>query len=337
MAIIEAHGLKKTYSSKTGTVFALDGLDISVEEGQVKGLLGPNGAGKTTTVKVLNTLIKPDSGSASVAGVDVLADPQSVRRMIGASGQYAAVDENLTGLENLEMVGRLYHLGIRRSKQRATELIEAFGLTEAGDRPVKGFSGGMRRRIDLAGALVNRPRILFLDEPTTGLDPRSRFGLWDTINDLVKGGTTVLLTTQYLEEADYLADSISVIDAGTVIAEGTSDELKAQVGGHRVVISLVESGDSDAARAILARHGSAEPGVSDDGRQLDVSVEEGPTALQRILADLDAGNLHVHDAGMRRPTLDDVFLRLTGHKAEDDEDGDGDETQATTQNQGISA
>ncbi|CAN5512634.1 daunorubicin resistance protein DrrA family ABC transporter ATP-binding protein [soil metagenome] len=337
MAIVEAHDLTKTYSSKSGTVYALDGLDLSVQEGQVKGLLGPNGAGKTTTVKVLNTLIKPDSGTASVGGVDVLADPQSVRRMIGASGQYAAVDENLTGLENLEMVGRLYHLGIRRSKQRATELIEAFGLTEAGDRPVKGFSGGMRRRIDLAGALVNRPRILFLDEPTTGLDPRSRFGLWETINDLVKGGTTVLLTTQYLEEADYLADGISVIDAGKVIAEGTSDELKAQVGGHRVVVSLVEAGDSDAARAILAEHGSSEPGVSDDGRQLDVSVEEGPTALQRILADLDSQHLRVHDAGMRRPTLDDVFLTLTGHKAEHDEDDGDEKSEVTTQDQEISA
>ncbi|MGB5953471.1 MAG: ATP-binding cassette domain-containing protein [Ornithinimicrobium sp.] len=325
MAIIEAHDLTKTYSSKSGTVYALDGLDLSVQEGQVKGLLGPNGAGKTTTVKVLNTLITPDSGSASVGGVDVLSNPQEVRRMIGASGQYAAVDENLTGLENLEMVGRLYHLGIRRSKQRAVELIESFGLTEAGNRPVKGFSGGMRRRIDLAGALVNRPRILFLDEPTTGLDPRSRFGLWDTINDLVKEGTTVLLTTQYLEEADFLADDISVIDSGKVIAEGTSDELKAQVGGHRVVVSLVDAADSDAARSILGEHGSAQPGVSDDGRQLDVSVEEGPTALQRILADLDRQDLRIHDAGMRRPTLDDVFLRLTGHKAEDDSEDMSDE------------
>ncbi|MGC1207427.1 MAG: ATP-binding cassette domain-containing protein [Ornithinimicrobium sp.] len=332
MPIIEAHGLTKTYSSRSGTVHALAGLDLSVPEGTVKGLLGPNGAGKTTTVKVLNTLIRPDSGSATVDGVDVLADPQKVRRMIGASGQYAAVDENLTGLENLEMVGRLYHLGIRKSRSRARELIEAFGLAEAGDRPVKGFSGGMRRRIDLAGALVNNPRILFLDEPTTGLDPRSRIGLWETINDLVKGGTTVLLTTQYLEEADYLADHISVIDAGKVIASGTSDELKAQIGGHRVVVSLVRDSDSDTARAILSRYGTGEPNVTDDRRQLDVTVDEGPLALQRILADLDSGGIALHDAGMRRPTLDDVFLTLTGHRAEEAE-GDSE----TTQNQEISA
>ncbi|MGB3762269.1 MAG: ATP-binding cassette domain-containing protein [Ornithinimicrobium sp.] len=332
MPIIEAQGLTKTYSSRSGTVHALAGLDLSVPEGTVKGLLGPNGAGKTTTVKVLNTLIRPDSGSATVDGVDVLAHPQQVRQMIGASGQYAAVDENLTGLENLEMVGRLYHLGIRKSRARARELIDAFGLAEAGDRPVKGFSGGMRRRIDLAGALVNNPRILFLDEPTTGLDPRSRIGLWETINDLVKGGTTVLLTTQYLEEADYLADHISVIDAGTVIASGTSDELKAQIGGHRVVVSLVRDSDSDAAREILHRHGTGEPNVSDDRRQLDVTVDEGPLALQRILADLDSDSVALHDAGMRRPTLDDVFLTLTGHRAEETED-DSD----TTQDQEISA
>ena len=332
MPIIEAEGLTKTYSSRSGTVHALAGLDLSVPEGTVKGLLGPNGAGKTTTVKVLNTLIRPDSGHATVDGVDVLAHPQQVRSMIGASGQYAAVDENLTGLENLEMVGRLYHLGIRKSRARARELIDAFGLAEAGDRPVKGFSGGMRRRIDLAGALVNNPRILFLDEPTTGLDPRSRIGLWETINDLVKGGTTVLLTTQYLEEADYLADHISVIDSGKVIASGTSDELKAQIGGHRVVVSLVRDSDSDAARQILGRHGTGEPNVSDDRRQLDVTVDEGPTALQRILADLDSESVALHDAGMRRPTLDDVFLTLTGHRAEEVED-DSD----TTQDQEISA
>jgi ABC-2 type transport system ATP-binding protein len=322
VAIIEAHALTKTYSSRSGTVSALDGLDLVVPEGKVKGLLGPNGAGKTTTVKVLNTLIRPDSGSASIDGVDVLSNPQAVRRMIGASGQYAAVDENLTGLENLEMVGRLYHLGTRRARARAQELIDAFGLSEAGNRPVKGFSGGMRRRIDLAGALVNKPRILFLDEPTTGLDPRSRLGLWDTIKELVKGGTTVLLTTQYLEEADYLADHISVIDAGKVIAEGTSDELKAQVGGHRVVISLVEAADSATARDILARHGSAEPGVSDDGRTLDVAVERGPAVLQEVLGELERARISLHDAGMRRPTLDDVFLTLTGRHAEPGNDGE---------------
>ncbi|UJH69421.1 ATP-binding cassette domain-containing protein [Ornithinimicrobium sp. INDO-MA30-4] len=320
MSIIEADGLTKTYSTRSGTVHALAGLDLSVPEGSVKGLLGPNGAGKTTTVKVLNTLIKPDSGTATVDGIDVASDPQGVRRVIGASGQYAAVDENLTGLENLEMVGRLYHLGRRKSRARAKELIEAFDLSAAGNRPVKGFSGGMRRRIDLAGALVNRPRILFLDEPTTGLDPASRLGLWETISDLVKGGTTVLLTTQYLEEADYLADHISVIDSGHVIAEGTADELKAQIGGHRVVVTLVNESDSGVSREILSRHGSGEINVGDGGRKLDVVVDHGPSALQAVLSDLGEAQIALHDAGMQRPTLDDVFLTVTGHRAEDNED-----------------
>lgn len=319
MSIIEAKGLTKTYSTRSGTVHALAGLDLNVPEGTVKGLLGPNGAGKTTTVKVLNTLIKPDSGSATVDGIDVISDPQGVRRIIGASGQYAAVDENLTGLENLEMVGRLYHLGISKSRARAKELIEAFGLTEAGNRPVKGFSGGMRRRIDLAGALVNRPRILFLDEPTTGLDPASRLGLWETISDLVRGGTTVLLTTQYLEEADYLADHISVIDSGRVIAEGTSDELKAQMGGHRVVVTIVDENDRSVAQEILARHGAGEVVVGGGGREMGVVVEQGPATLQAVLSDLGQAQIPLHDAGMKRPTLDDVFLTLTGHKADQDE------------------
>ncbi|MDN5761321.1 MAG: ATP-binding cassette domain-containing protein [Microlunatus sp.] len=316
MPIIEAYDLVKIYSSRSGTVHALAGLNLSVPEGRVEGLLGPNGAGKTTTVKVLNTLIKPDRGSARVDGIDVLADPQRVRRIIGASGQYAAVDENLTGLENLEMVGRLYHLGVRQSRRRAAELVEAFGLTAAGNRPVKGFSGGMRRRIDLAGALVNKPRILFLDEPTTGLDPRSRLGMWETISELVREGTTVLLTTQYLEEADALADHISVIDQGRVIAKGTADELKAQVGGHRVVVTLVDAADSGAAREVLARYGSAEPSGADGGRELEVAVQQGPVALQRVLADLEQQDIRLHDAGMRRPTLDDAFLTLTGHPAD---------------------
>jgi len=310
---IYAQDLRKTYRSRSGEVHALAGLSLSVPQGTVKGLLGPNGAGKTTTVKVLNTLIEPDSGTASVAGIDVLADPGGVRRVIGASGQYAAVDENLTGLENLEMVGRLYHLGARRAKARAQELIEAFDLTDAGDRQVKGFSGGMRRRIDLACALVNTPPVLFLDEPTTGLDPRSRIGMWDVILGLVREGTTVLLTTQYLEEADYLADHISVVDHGVVIAEGTADELKAEVGGHRVVITLVHEADADTARAVLARHGSGEVRTHTSGRTLDVAVEEGPPSLQRVLAALEQASIPLHDAGIRRPTLDDVFLTLTGH------------------------
>lgn len=299
---------------------ALDGLDLAVPQGTVKALLGPNGAGKTTTVKVLTTLITPDSGSAVIDGIDVLAHPDRIRPIIGVSGQYAAVDENLTGFENLDMVGRLYHLGARESRARAHELIELFDLTEAQNRPVKGFSGGMRRRIDLAGALVTRPRVLFLDEPTTGLDPRSRLGMWDIITSLVGQGTTVLLTTQYLEEADQLADSISVIDDGKVIAEGTSDELKASIGGQRVELSLVSADDTDAAREILARFGTSEPTVTADGRSLTVSADDAPAALQLILAEFGSRGIRLFDAGMRRPTLDDVFLRLTGHTASVEDD-----------------
>ncbi|PYY36986.1 daunorubicin/doxorubicin resistance ABC transporter ATP-binding protein DrrA [Curtobacterium sp. MCJR17_055] len=324
MAIIEATDLTKTYTSRSGPVHALAGLDLSVPEGTVTALLGPNGAGKTTTVKVLTTLVVPDAGTATVAGTDVVADPQGTRRAIGVSGQYAAVDENLTGAENLEMIGRLYHLGRRAARDRARELIDVFGLAEAGDRPVKGFSGGMRRRIDLAGALVMNPRVLFLDEPTTGLDPRSRLALWGIIEDLVADGATVLLTTQYLEEADQLADDIAVIDDGRVIAEGTSDELKAQVGGHRLAVTLVDAADGEPATAVLRRHGSGEVETSADGRSLAVAVDAGPAALQRVLADLGAADVALHDAGMRRPTLDDVFLRLTGHAATADEAEAGD-------------
>lgn len=316
MTIIQAEGLKKTYTSKSGPVHALAGLDLSVPQGTVKALLGPNGAGKTTAVKVLTTLIKPDEGSAHIDGIDVVGNPKAARRIIGASGQYAAVDENLTGFENLEMVGRLYHLGAKVARRRAHELIEQFELTEAGNRPVKGFSGGMRRRIDLAGALVINPKILFLDEPTTGLDPRSRLALWEIIKQLVNDGTTLLLTTQYLEEADHLSDDIAVIDGGKVIAEGTSDELKAQIGGHRVVVTLVKETDAGAAREILARHGEGSPSVND--RTVEVPVIDGPRALQYVLSDLGSADIQLHDAGMRRPTLDDVFLKLTGHKAEDE-------------------
>jgi ABC-2 type transport system ATP-binding protein len=316
MTIIEARGLTKTYRSKSGPVHALAGLDLTVPRGSVKALLGPNGAGKTTVVKMLTTLIKPDAGTAFVDGIDVMGDPKGVRRVIGVSGQYAAVDENLTGFENLEMVGRLYHLGGVTARRRAQELIDLFELTAAGNRPVKGFSGGMRRRIDLAGALVINPKVLFLDEPTTGLDPRSRIALWQVIKRLVADGTTVLLTTQYLEEADQLADDIVVIDDGRVIAEGTSDQLKAQIGGHRLEIALVDASDSDTARSILARHGAGEPIVTTDGRGLEVAVDNGPLALQHVLAALGEAEIALHDAGMRRPTLDDVFLKLTGHKAD---------------------
>ncbi|ANS78001.1 putative ABC transporter ATP-binding protein [Serinicoccus hydrothermalis] len=323
MSIIEAQDLRKTYHPRSGDVHALDGLSLNVPEGNVKGLLGPNGAGKTTAVKVLNTLLRPDSGTATVAGVDVLRDPEGVRRVIGASGQYAAVDEHLTGRENLEMVGRLYHLGGSTAKARAVELLEQFDLVDAGDRPVKGFSGGMRRRIDLACALVNSPQILFLDEPTTGLDPRSRLGLWEVIKTLVGQGTTVLLTTQYLEEADYLADDISVIDHGRVIAEGTADELKSQVGGHRVVVTLVDAGQADTAREVLRRHGTDDVQADSAGRTLSVPVDGGPQTLQQVLSALGEAGVELHDAGMRRPTLDDVFLTLTGREQADDSDAAG--------------
>ncbi len=321
MAFIEARDLVKTYRPKgAGVVRALDGLSIDVPQGTVQALLGPNGAGKTTTVKVLTTLIVPDSGTATIDGVDVLRDPDRIRPIIGVSGQYAAVDENLTGFENLEMVGRLYHLGARQARVRAKELIAQFDLDEAQNRVVKGFSGGMRRRIDLAGALVTRPKVLFLDEPTTGLDPRSRLGMWDVITTLVGEGTTVLLTTQYLEEADQLADKISVIDVGKVIAEGTSDELKASIGGQRVELNLVSPDDGSAVVEILGRHGNSQPSTSSDGRALAVAVQDGPGALRSILAEIDERGIRLYDAGMRRPTLDDVFLRLTGHIAEEEAD-----------------
>lgn len=317
MAFVSAHGLKKTYRSKSGPVYALDGLDIEIEQGTVRGLLGPNGAGKTTAVKVLSTLLRPDSGSAFVAGVDVLADPAEVRRRIGASGQYAAVDERLTARENLLMVGRLYHLGSKRSRERAEELLQTFDLVEAADRPLKGFSGGMRRRVDLAGALVINPPVLFLDEPTTGLDPQARLGLWDVIRERAADGTTVLLTTQYLEEADQLADQISVIDRGKVIAEGTADELKAAVGGRRIQLTLVHESDAPQAAAILGRHGRGQAHVS--GRGVTVRVENATLALRSALADIEDAGIEIHEAGVRRPTLDDVFLKLTGRGATDDE------------------
>ncbi|GAA1758131.1 ATP-binding cassette domain-containing protein [Kocuria aegyptia] len=330
--LIGVEGLTKTYRSRSRTVHALSGLDLAVPEGIVKGLLGPNGAGKTTVVKVLTTLITPDAGTARIDGVDVVAHPARIRRMIGASGQYAAVDENLTGTENLRMVGRLYHLGAATARRRAAELLEPFDLEEAGDRTVKGYSGGMRRRLDLAGALVIRPRVLFLDEPTTGLDPRSRIGLWDVIRSLVQDGTTVLLTTQYLEEADQLADEISVIDDRNVIAAGPPDELKTRLGGHRVVVVLQDGADAARASDVLARHGEGTPTFGEQGRELHIPVQEGPQALQRILADLDAQGVGLHDAGMRRPALDDVFLSLTGHttaQAAGDEKASGNAVSAT--------
>ena len=316
-AFIEAHNLVKTYQAGKNTVVALDDLSLSVPKGTVQALLGPNGAGKTTTVKVLTTLIRPDSGRAHIDGVDVLEHPERIRRMIGVSGQYAAVDENLTGFENLEMVGRLYHLSPAESKKRARELIEMFDLVEAADRVVKGFSGGMRRRIDLAGAMVVNPPVLFLDEPTTGLDPRSRLALWDVIKKLVAEGTTVLLTTQYLEEADQLAHNIAVIDEGKVIAQGSGDELKLLVGGQRVEITVHDLDQVEQATKVLARHVNGEITAGADERTLIGPVENAAKTLQAVLKDLADSGVELNDAGMRRPTLDDVFLQLTGHKAEE--------------------
>ena len=309
---VEAQGLVKVYGSGDGEVRALDGLDLRVAEGTVVGLLGPNGAGKTTTIKVLTTLLVPDAGSARVRGTDVLRDPAGVRAGIGVSGQYAAVDEYLTGYENLEMVGRLYHLGTRAARARARELLEQFDLTDAAGRQVKGYSGGMRRRLDLAGALVARPPVLFLDEPTTGLDPRSRLGMWKVIDDLVKEGTTLLLTTQYLEEADQLADRIAVIDHGRVIAEGTADDLKEQVGGERVEVVVEDAGALGRARDALAGIGRGESVLDERARRLTVPVTGGASVLVDAVRRLDEAGVAVSDLGLRRPTLDDVFLSLTG-------------------------
>jgi ABC-2 type transport system ATP-binding protein len=312
-AQIRARGLVKRY----GEVTALDGLDLEVEEGTVLGLLGPNGAGTTTAVRILTTLLDADEGTAEVAGVDVRADPGGVRRRIGLSGQYAAVDEYLTGFENLDMIGRLYRLGRRTARDRARELLDRFDLSEAADRPVKGYSGGMRRRLDLAGALVASPSVLFLDEPTTGLDPRSRSGMWEVIRELVRGGTTLLLTTQYLEEADLLADEIVVIDHGRAIAQGTADSLKAQVGGERVEVVVASEAQLQDARELLGGLAAGEVVVDEHTRQVTLPVSGGGKVLVEAIARLDAAGIEVLDVGLRRPTLDDVFLTLTGHAAEE--------------------
>ncbi len=310
---IDAEGLVKVYRSRKNEVRALDGVDLTVDEGTVLGLLGPNGAGKTTTVRILATLLKPDAGRASVAGFDVATQANQIRSVIGLSGQYAAVDENLTARENLWMFGRLYQLASAESKHRATELLEQFELTDAADRTVKTYSGGMRRRLDLASALIGRPRLLFLDEPTTGLDPRSRLGMWDVIRGLVRDGTTLLLTTQYLEEADELADTIAVVDHGKIIARGTADELKRQVGGERIEVVVRDRADIPKAVEILDRSGDAQTSVDEHTRRLTVPAHGGATRLVQVVRDLDEASIGIDDIGIRRPTLDDVFLSLTGH------------------------
>jgi ABC-2 type transport system ATP-binding protein len=316
MAAIVAEGLVKVFPSRSGEVRALDGVDLEVPTGSVLGLLGPNGAGKTTAVRILTTLLTPDSGRAHVNGIDVAADPQGVRRSIGLSGQYAAIDEYLTGRENLVMVGRLYHFAMAQARARADELLDQFDLVEAADRPARTYSGGMRRRLDLAGALVARPPIIFLDEPTTGLDPRSRIGLWEVIEGLVAQGTTLLLTTQYLDEADKLADSIAVVDRGRVIARGTSDELKATVGGERLAVT-VAAGQVGDAREVLSRLANGAVDVDEHARQLVAPVAGGAAALLEAVRAFDERGVTILDIGVRRPTLDDVFLELTGHHAED--------------------
>ncbi len=314
MKSVIAEDLVKTY--RDGAVRALDHLSLDVEEGTVLGVLGPNGAGKTTCVRILATLLKPDSGRAMVGGIDVIKHPEKVREVIGLSGQYAAVDEILTGWDNLVMFGQLYHLGKKASIARAEELLERFSLTDSAKRPIKTYSGGMRRRLDLAASLIVKPKVLFLDEPTTGLDPRGRQEMWSVIEELVKGGVTLLLTTQYLEEADQLADEIAVIDHGKVIARGTSDALKKQVGGERLEIVVETQNIAKTMEVVAAISGNR--ATLDEGlRMISAPVSTGATALIETLRSLDAAGIHPLDVGLKRPSLDDVFLSLTGHAAEE--------------------
>ncbi len=313
---VRTEALVKNY----GSTRALDGVDLDITAGHVLGLLGPNGAGKTTTVRILTTLLTADSGSAVVAGHDVRTEPDAVRRNIGLSGQYAAVDEYLTGRENLYMVSRLYGMSRADSTARARQLLDRFNLNDAADRTAKTYSGGMRRRLDLAGALVAAPPVVVLDEPTTGLDPRGRLDTWSVISELVSDGTTVLLTTQYLEEADHLADTIAVIDHGRVIARGTSDELKTRVGGERLEIVAENEEDLGVVTRVLAEVGSGEPTVEDALRRAQVPVDIGKKALIEALRRLDAEHVTVHDVALHRPTLDDAFLSLTGRPSAESTD-----------------
>jgi ABC-2 type transport system ATP-binding protein len=312
-SIITVRNVSKVYGH---TVKALDNVSLDVKRGSVTALLGPNGAGKTTLVRILTTLLNHDQGMVRVAGFDVIHNAQALRSVIGLAGQYAAVDESLTGRENLEMVGRLYHLDSKSARQRATELLRQFDLEDAADRSLKTYSGGMRRRLDLAASLVIRPRILFLDEPTTGLDPRSRFALWHVIRELVQDGTTVLLTTQYLEEADQLAHKIFVIDHGRIIAQGTADELKNQVGGDVLEIHVSDQNQLESAKAIVAEFGSEEPRVNPDTNIITVPVSGGASVLVDAVRGFDAAQIKISDIVLRRPSLNDVFMTLTGHTAE---------------------
>ena len=318
MNAIIAEGLVKTFGSGDKAVKAVAGVDLVVPKGSVVGLLGPNGAGKTTMVRMLTTLLRPDAGTAVVAGHDVVAEPQAVRARIGLSGQFAAIDENLTGRENLWLFGRLYQLTSAEATRRAGELLDQFGLADAADRVAKTYSGGMRRRLDLAGSLITHPEVLFLDEPTTGLDPGSRLDLWDVIRERAREGSTILLTTQYLEEADALADRIVVIDRGAIIAQGTADALKAQVGGERIEVIIHDPAGLARAEEILNRGSDGQCVVDTKLRRLTVPTSQGSKGLVLVIRDLDEAEIGIDDIALRRPTLDDVFLELTGHHAEED-------------------